>query len=67
MVTVIDEKGRGGGKAVRTLQYSDAVELTGSKIQTVNFGLVECELGSVAIKAGFNDMKQLGDTGWVDC
>ena len=67
MVYGIDDENK-PGKAVRTLLYDEAGELTGATISTANFGTVECESGSVAFKAGFADMKQLGSNGtWKDC
>lgn len=66
MATVIDGKVN-PGRAVRTLLYESAEELDGDTITTTNGGRVECELGTVAFKAGFVDMKQLGPSGWVDC
>ena len=54
--------------ALRVLLYDEASELTGDQINTENFGLVRCEVGSVAFKPGFADMKQLGaNSTWVDC
>lgn len=66
MVYVIDEKVN-PGTAVRALLYTDESDLDGAVIGTENGGTVECAVGSIAMKAGFADMKQLGTDGWVAC
>ena len=48
---------------VRGLLYEDADELTGTRIETANAGVVECLPGSVAMKAGFKDICQLDADG----
>ena len=63
MVYVIDEKVN-PGTAVRALLYT---ELASAVLDTENGGTVECAIGSIAMKAGFADMKQLGADGWVVC
>lgn len=64
MITVIDNDIK-PGKAVRTLVYTAASELTGSTVETSNAGTVQCEIGSVAMTAGFGEIMQLGENGWV--
>ena len=66
MVYVIDEKVN-PGTAVRALLYTDESDLSGETIATENGGFVTCAIGSIAMKAGFTDMKQLGTNGWVTC
>ena len=66
MVYVIDEKVN-PGTAVRALLYTDDTDLAGAVLDTENCGTVECAIGSIAMKAGFADMKQLGTDGWVVC
>lgn len=48
---------------VRGLLYEDADELTGTRIETANAGVVDCLPGSVAMKAGFKDLRQLDADG----
>ena len=65
MITCIDETIK-SGKVVRALVYENASELTGNTLITGNAGEVECEVGALAFKAGFKDMKQLNSAGsWV--
>ena len=53
--------------AVRGLMYDNVSELTGDTVTTVNAGVVKCEAGSVAMKAGFKDIKQLDSNDiWQD-
>ena len=46
---------------------TDDTDLAGAVLDTENGGTVECAIGSIAMKAGFADMKQLGTDGWVVC
>lgn len=66
MIYIIDEKVN-PGIAVRALLYTDEADLAGETVTTENGGTVTCAVGSVAMKAGFADMKQLGTDGWVAC
>lgn len=67
MIYIIDGK-IDPGKAVRSLLYTDDADLSGDTLETVNGNVVDCEVGSIAMKPGFADMKQLAPNGnWVDC
>ena len=66
MIYIIDEKVN-PGTAVRALLYTEESDLTGETVATENGGTVTCAVGSIAMKAGFADMKQLGADGWVAC
>ena len=53
--------------AVRGLLYDSESELSGNVLETANAGTVLCDVGSVAMKAGFKDIKQLDASGtWQD-
>lgn len=64
MITVIDNDIK-PGKAVRTIVYTAASELTGDTLKTSNAGIVQCEIGSIAMTAGFGEIMQLSESGWV--
>lgn len=64
MIYVMDGK-IDPGKAVRCLVYTDDADLNGATLRTVNGNVIECEVGSIAMKPGFADTKQLGPDGWV--
>lgn len=66
MITVLDNTIKSGA-SVRSLLYTDDAELDGDTLLTENAGTVICEKGSIAMKPGFADMKQLGPDGWVEC
>ena len=67
MIIVIDNEIK-PGKCVRAVLYTEASELTGNRLTTNNGGEVTCEAGSIAMQAGFSNMKQLAaDGSWVDC
>jgi hypothetical protein len=52
---------------VRGLLYDNVSELSGKVLVTANEGTVKCDVGSVAMKAGFKDIKQLDSSGtWQD-
>lgn len=49
------------------LMYEDAAELTGATVQT-GAGEITCPAGTIAMKAGMKNIKQLdGNGNWVDC
>ena len=67
MITIIDNEIK-PGKCVRAVLYTNDSELTGNTLMTYNGGTVVCEVGSIAMQAGFANMKQLdADGNWVDC
>lgn len=67
MAVFVIDNAISSGYQVRGLLYANASELTGKTITTANAGTVKCEVGSVAMKAGFKDIKQLDASGtWQD-
>ena len=53
------------GPAVRCLCYTDDGDLTGDTLQTADNLTIKCTVGSIAMKPGFQETKQLGPDGWV--
>lgn len=72
MIAVLDRVVQ-PGRAVRVLQYTNASELTtsGSGNSTyaslsTNRGTLECDLGTIAMKADGGSAKWLTTSGWED-